>query len=84
MTQIYLIGVPACTACVALKDWLSKRGIVFDYIDAKRAVDATWMRIHGLFPAYYPCLCVDGHLYEYAALFGEKGELLTGALDEVL
>lgn len=84
MKKIYVIGRDLCGGCQALKDWLSRRGIEFTYVNASTAKDATWMRINGIFPAYFPCMCVDGELHEYAELIGEKGELLVDSLEEML
>jgi hypothetical protein len=76
MKKIYLFGQPGCEGCQRLVAELSRRKVSFAYKNAKDARDATWMRTNGIFLAYYPALCVDGRLYEYADLFGESGEVL--------
>lgn len=76
MRKIYLFGQPGCGGCQRLKDELSRRGMTFVYVDARDPRNMTWMRTNGIFLAYYPALCVDGRLYEYADLIGESGEVL--------
>jgi hypothetical protein len=67
---------PQCSACDTLKSYLKNRGMEFQEIDGSTPEGKTFMRTHGVFPAYYPALCIGGKLYEYSSLFDENGALL--------
>jgi hypothetical protein len=51
--------------------------MVYEEIHGDTAEGATYMRINGIFLSYYPALCVEKRLYQYADLFDSHGDLLN-------
>jgi glutaredoxin len=80
--KLILITRLGCTGCERLKAFLEKRGLPYRELDGLSAEGLTELRAAQCFPQYFPVLMVGGRAYEYASLFGEKGELLD--LSEVL
>ena len=81
--KVIVFSKPMCSACDMLKAFLELHKIEYKTINGATAEGQTTMRTNGVFPLYYPALCVDGRLYEYAAMFGERGELLRDDLRRI-
>lgn len=76
MRRIIFFCKDKCSACANLKRYLDSKNIVYEEIHGDDAAGATYMRINGIFLSYYPALCVEKRLYQYADLFAEDGNLL--------
>jgi hypothetical protein len=74
--NILLFIKSGCSACNKLKSYLDAQNVSYVTVSGDTASGQVFMRTNGVFLAYYPALCVNGRMYEYAALFSEKGELM--------
>ena len=83
MKQVVVFHKPFCFACDQLKEYLESRRIAYKAVNGQSAEGKTFMLTHEVFLAFYPGLCVDGRLYEYAHLFDENGGILRDALEEI-
>ena len=82
--QVIVFSRPGCEGCDRLKAFLQRQKVEHRDINGDSAEGRTYMRINGVFLAYYPAICVSGRLYEYPAIFDEHGELLADDLRKIL
>lgn len=74
--EIILFTKPMCGGCELLKHHIQSKGIAYREMDGMSAKGRAELLCAGYSSGYLPALLVNGRLYEYAALFSERGELL--------
>jgi hypothetical protein len=84
MKKVIVFHKPHCFACDQLKEYLESRRIAYKAVNGQSADGRALMLTNGVFLSFFPGLCVDGRLYEYAHLFDEKGGILTKMLEDIL
>jgi hypothetical protein len=76
MKKVYLFQKRGCVACENLRRYLDSKGIEYKTISGDTAKGISTMRTNEIFLSFYPALCVENRLYQFADLFDSKGNIL--------